>query len=108
MRLDLRGNYYDPEKYPKYVNCDGIDVANLGDIPFDYDGYMGVPITFFDRYCPEQFEIIGKGTGDAAKELGIKKNYRGRTDLELCINGVSKCPYERIIIRRKGVAASGH
>lgn len=57
--LKLRGNYYDPELYPHYDNYDAINVDRVCDIPCDYDGVMGVPITFFDSYCPEQFEIIG-------------------------------------------------
>ncbi len=58
-KLDLRGNYYDPEKYPEYDNYDAIDVSKVKDIPCDYAGMMGVPITFLDKYCPEQFEILG-------------------------------------------------
>ena len=64
---------------------------------------MGVPLTFLDKYCPEQFEIIGLGIGDLAKELGIKKNHRGRTDLEFVDpkSGKAKVPYSRILIRKK-------
>lgn len=50
---------YDSEKYPKYVNYDAIHVGKTKDIPFDYDGLMGVPITFLQKYNPEQFEIVG-------------------------------------------------
>lgn len=50
---------YDPEKYPKYENYDAIEVAATKDIPFDYDGVMGVPISFLDKYNPDQFEIVG-------------------------------------------------
>lgn len=50
---------YTPEEYPRYVNCDAIDVSKTKDIPVDYDGEMGVPITFLDKYNPDQFEIIG-------------------------------------------------
>lgn len=49
---------YSPEKYPKYDNYNAID-SKTDDIPIDYDGVIGVPITFLDKYCPEQFEIIG-------------------------------------------------
>lgn len=45
--------------YPKYVNYDAIDVPFSDAIPADYDGAMGVPISFMDKYCPEQFEILG-------------------------------------------------
>lgn len=50
---------YDPSEYPKYVNYDAIEVAKTSDIPCDYAGPMGVPITFLDKYCPDQFEILG-------------------------------------------------
>lgn len=50
---------YTPEEYPKYDNYDAINVDKVADIPCDYDGVMGVPITFLDKYNPEQFEIKG-------------------------------------------------
>ena len=50
---------YTPERYPKYDNYDAINVDKTCEIPMDYDGAMGVPITFLDKYNPEQFEIIG-------------------------------------------------
>ncbi len=50
---------YSPEEYPKYDNYDAIEVGKTSDIPYDYDGVMGVPITFLDKYNPDQFEIIG-------------------------------------------------
>ena len=50
---------YNPEDYPKYDNYDAIEVGKTADIPEDYEGVMGVPITFMDKYCPEQFEIVG-------------------------------------------------
>lgn len=49
---------YNPDKYPKYDNYDAIEVSKVVDIPCDYDGVMGVPISFMDKYCPEQFEIV--------------------------------------------------
>ena len=57
--LDLSRNHYTPEKYPKYDNYDAINVDKVADIPCDYPGIMGVPLTFMDKYCPEQFEIMG-------------------------------------------------
>ena len=57
--LDLRGVYYDPDKYPRYDNYDAIEVSKTADIPCDYYEAMGVPITFLDKFCPEQFEIVG-------------------------------------------------
>lgn len=51
--------HYTPEEYPKYDNYDAINVDKTADIPMDYDGVMGVPVTFLDKYNPDQFEIIG-------------------------------------------------
>lgn len=51
--------HYSPEEYPRYDNYDAIEVGKTGDIPNNYDGVMGVPITFLDKYSPNQFEIIG-------------------------------------------------
>ena len=51
--------HYTPEEYPRYDNYDAIEVSKTADIPYDYDGAMGVPITFLDKYNPEQFDIIG-------------------------------------------------
>lgn len=51
--------HYSKEEYPYYDNFDAIDVGQTSDIPLDYNGVMGVPVTFLDKYCPEQFEIIG-------------------------------------------------
>lgn len=71
--------------YPKYDNCDGINVNKTQDIPRDYNGLMGVPITFLHKYNPDQFEIVRFRKGDDGKDL--------------CING--KCPYFRILIKNK-------
>lgn len=76
---------YSPEEYPEYDNCNAINIDKTCDIPDDYYGLMGVPITFLDKYNPEQFEIVKFRKGDDGKDL--------------CING--KCPYFRILIRRK-------
>ena len=93
--------HYTPEEYPKYDNYDAIDVKKVEDIPMDYDGVMGVPDTFLDKFNPNQFEIIGLGSGDLAKQAGVIKNYRGRTDLAYTIGTTHKCPYSRLLIRRK-------
>ena len=69
--LDLRGNYYDPEVNLKYDNYDAIEVSKTGNIPCDYDGVMGVPITFLDKYCPEQFEILGLLKSSTDEQAGI-------------------------------------
>jgi len=50
---------YNSQEYPKYVNYDAIEVSKIKDIPIDYNRAMGVPITFLDKYNPEQFEILG-------------------------------------------------
>lgn len=88
--LDLYKRYT-PEEYPQYDNYDAINVAKVADIPYDYDGAMGVPITFLDKYNPEQFEIIGL---DRYIEGNKTPNRRMR------IGG--KELYARIICRRKG------
>jgi hypothetical protein len=92
---------YSPEEYPTYDNFDAIDVGKVQNIPYDYDGIMGVPDTILGQLNPDQFEIIGLGSGDLAKEAGVGKNYRGRTDLAYTKDGKSKCPYSRILIRNK-------
>lgn len=94
---------YSPEEYPKYSNYDAINIDKVSDIPCDYFSDMGVPDNFLDSYNPDQFEIVGLGCGDLAKLIGIQKNYRGRTDLAYKKDGKDKCPYSRIIIRRKQV-----
>ena len=63
---------YSPEEYPKYDNYDAINVDKTSDIPADYNGVMGVPITFLDKYNPEQFEILGTDITDC-EELGIQE-----------------------------------
>ena len=52
---------YNPEEFPKYENYEAINVDKSTDIPMDYDGVIGVPITFLDKYSPDQFEIVGLG-----------------------------------------------
>lgn len=92
---------YTPEEYPAYENFDAIEVGKIANIPCDYLGIMGVPDTFLYNYNPNQFEIIGLSSGELAKSIGVKKNYRGRTDLAYVDNGVHKCPFSRILIRRQ-------
>jgi len=66
---------YDPDDYPRYDNYDAIEVAKVADIPFDYTGNMGVPITFLDRYNPAQFEILGWTRGSNEFEAWPTKRY---------------------------------
>ena len=51
--------HYNPTEYPKYDNYNAIEVGKVAEIPMDYEGVMGVPISFLDKYCPNQFRIIG-------------------------------------------------
>ena len=60
---------YTPEKFPHYDNYDAINVDKVDHIPKDYDGVMGVPITFLDKYNPEQFEIVSFRKGEDGKDL---------------------------------------
>ena len=62
---------YTPEEYPKYDNYDAINVNKVSEIPCDYDGVMGVPITFMDRDNPEQFEIVGLLHSSTDEQAGI-------------------------------------
>ncbi|MBQ7448297.1 MAG: adenine-specific methyltransferase EcoRI family protein [Paludibacteraceae bacterium] len=82
--------HYTPEEYPKYDNYDAINDNRTEDIPVDYEGVMGVPITFLDKYSPEQFEIIGAMTSTKVDEYNFGYPY---------ING--KKIYARILIHRK-------
>lgn len=94
---------YNPDEYPSYINCDAIEVSKTSDIPMDYDGKMGVPITFLDKYNPEQFEILGKSS-DVADMTEIRKmdNVQGGGPrFYVMKNGVPTRMYERILIRRK-------
>lgn len=81
---------YTPEGYPKYDNYDAINVDKTSDIPMDYDGVMGVPITFLDKYNPEQFELVG-----IDRYVEDNPNFGHRFN----ING--KETYARILIKRK-------
>lgn len=91
---------YNPDMYPHYDNFDAIDVDSLENIPYDYPGIMGVPLTFMQKHDPSQFEIIGFGKGELAKEIGVTKNFRGRCDIAFTKpDGKPKCPYGRILVR---------
>lgn len=58
-KIDIYNNHYNLKQYPKYDNYSAIEVSKTADIPCDYNGIMGVPISFIEKYCPEQFKIIG-------------------------------------------------
>jgi len=86
--IELTKRYIGNEtEYPKYDNYDGINVNKTKNIPLDYKGFMGVPITFLHKFNPNQFEIIKFRKGDDGKDLSI--------------NG--KCPYFRILIKNKRI-----
>lgn len=104
---------YNSEEYPKYYNYNAINVNKYTDIPYDYSGTIGVPITFLDKYNPEQFEIIGLGISNSGIEIGVKpykkehKKYRKEIqkrgavdgDLYMITNGIVDVPYARVIIK---------
>lgn len=106
---------YTPEQYPKYFNFDAINVDKTNEIPCDYDGLMGVPITFLDKYNPDQFSIIGLGIANLGLSIGVKpyttehKKYRKEIqrrgavdgDLYMVDGNVVNVPYARVIIKRK-------
>jgi hypothetical protein len=104
---------YSPEEYPKYENYDAINVNKTSEIPTNYNSAIGVPITFLDKYNPEQFKIIGLGISNSGKEVGVEpykeehKKYRKEIqkrgavdgDLYMITNGIVDVPYARIIIK---------
>lgn len=73
--------HFSTEEYPMYDNFDAIDVGQTSDIPMDYDGIMGVPITFLDKYCPEQFEIVGLSQIGCHDLLPDKKKYNSYKEI---------------------------
>ena len=78
------------EGYEKYDNYDAIEVPYTDAIPADYDGVMGVPVSFLDKYCPEQFEILGQMANTNVDEYNFGYPF---------VNGIRK--YARILIRKK-------
>lgn len=107
---------YNPVDYPKYLNYDGIDISQVGNIPCDYAGDMGVPDTFLDKYNPDQFEIVGLAESSLGISIGFSKNLTDEQCKELFLennsfrrgnpifrgaDGKLHKPYSRIIIRNK-------
>ena len=82
--------HYNPTEYPKYDNYNAIEVGKVAEIPMDYEGVMGVPISFLDKYCPNQFEIIG---------IANSARYIGDFPCLTIIDG--KRIYNRILIRKR-------
>ena len=104
---EIRGR----DNYIHYENYDAIEVPYTDAIPDDYKGIMGVPVSFLDKYCPEQFVIIGQTQGDSGKELGLKPFPRELKKLNPSLRdgqlyyidegGIPQKPYARILIRKK-------
>jgi len=123
--LDINKRHEDLILYKKftlgefqlYENYNAINVDRIKDIPCDYVGAMGVPITFLDKYNPEQFEIIGLGISNSGLEVGVQpykpehKKYRKEVqkrgavdgDLYMMKDGIVDVPYARILIRNKKI-----
>lgn len=83
---------YSPEEFPFYDDYEVINVNKVADIPVDYDGIMGVPITFFNKFNPDQFEIVG--LANSARYLG---------DFECYTLIDTKKIYNRVLIKRKDI-----
>ncbi len=106
--LDMYMHYSESE-YKKYDNYDAIDIEKISDIPMDYDGVMGVPITFVFKYNPEQFEILG--ITDRGNEYGLKTKEYTKVDSvkysDLNRRGVIKVgetlksTFAKLLIRKK-------
>src|SRR3989339_1584831 len=88
-------------EYPKYDNYDAINIDVTKDIPADYKGAMGVPITFLDKYSPDQFEILGMSASAGYSKEIVGIPFLGKKDARPLING--KNIYARIFIKNKKV-----
>lgn len=93
--------------YLRYDNYDAIDVPYIDDIPSDYDGIIGVPITFLDNYCPEQFEILGITDRDSPymTKKYTRKDYPNYSELNrgatIRLNSNIQVTYTRLLIRKR-------
>jgi len=87
---------YNADDYPTYDNYDAINVNKVADIPVDYPGFMGVPVTFMNKYNPDQFEIIGMGEDNGSGLSGGVWKGGSRSCL---VNG--KAQFKRIFIKNK-------
>jgi hypothetical protein len=101
---------YNPKEYPTYANYDGIEVGKISDIPRDYDGAMGVPLTFLDKHNLDQFEIIGSSQtlGKPMSEVAEKGTYSQGGPRFYLPNGdgTYRRLYDRIVIRNKKAKGS--
>lgn len=117
---------YDPNEYPHYDNYNAIEVSKVAEIPVDYYGVMGVPITFLDKYCPEQFEILGIASGrkefdilahptkryEEAKQHTkgsdeVKNGGKVNTGAEILYSTIDECP-KKTYYTAKGVSGFLH
>ena len=96
---------YSRKEYPKYKNCDAIEVSKYTDIPADYDGAMGVPVTFLDHYNPNQFEILGSSRTLARRMSKVAKKgsfQQGGPRFYLSNgDGAYRRMYDRLVIKNK-------
>lgn len=107
-RLDLTARY-NKDDYPEYDNYNAINVDKVKEIPMDYDGVMGVPITFLDKYYQEQFEIVGIADRKDSYNYRTRKytteEYENANDLNaracILVDGKPKALYARILIKKK-------
>jgi Adenine-specific methyltransferase EcoRI len=100
---------YNPKEFPKYDNYDAIEVSRTSDIPMDYEGAMGVPVTFLDKYNPEQFEILG--ITDRDNNSGLKTRTYTADDVPnpgdlnrravVKIGKTYKATFARLLVRKK-------
>jgi hypothetical protein len=100
---------YEPNTYPRYDNYDAIEVSKFADIPSDFDGAMGVPVTFLDKYNPDQFEILG--ITDRGNVWGLKTKEYTQEDVSnpgdlnrraaIKVGDNYKSTYARLLIRRR-------
>ena len=90
---------YNKDDYPKYDNYDAIEVSLTKEIPMDYDGVMGVPITFLDKYNPKQFEILGMAASAGYNQKIVGIPFKGNKDARPLLSGINT--YVRIFIRNK-------
>ena len=101
QKLTLYKNY-SPKEYPKYDNFEAIDVSRVAEIPKDYDGYMGVPITFLDKHDPAQFEIVDMLNRYTLLDTQkTNEGVRARHSHTCNVNG--KAVYSRIVIKNKNI-----
>ena len=94
----IRIRHYTTENYPHYDNYDAIEISKTAEIPDDYKGVMGVPITFLDKYNPEQFEIVG-ATESEGKGFSNGLWMENSNVAQAMVN--KKRVYKRIFIRNK-------